>query len=109
MAAPMTFVTGARPHIVTILPRQSDIRLMRIKTGFRRIQYISSELETAERKSARNDQQECGMQGSKGKERDIGRFIGDACGASPIEYALIGALVSVVVIITLLAVLGPKT
>lgn len=49
------------------------------------------------------------MQGSKGKQRDIGRFIGDACGASPIEYALIGALVSVVVIITLLAVLGPKT
>ena len=49
------------------------------------------------------------MQGSKGKVRDIGRFIGDAGGASLIEYALIGALVSVVVIITLLAVLGPKT
>ena len=89
----MTFVTARPAHIVTILPRQSDIRLMWIKMGFRRIHYISSELETADRKSARNDQQERGMQGSKGKQRDIGRFIGDAGGASLIEYALIGALV----------------
>lgn len=49
------------------------------------------------------------MQGSKGRTRVISRFIGDASGASLIEYALIAALVSVVVIITLLALLGPKT
>jgi preprotein translocase subunit SecF len=79
------------------------------KTIIRRIHYISSANETADKTSARNDQQECGMQGSKGRTRVISRFIGDASGASLIEYALIAALVSVVVIITLLALLGPKT
>ena len=49
------------------------------------------------------------MRGANRAAKRMGRFIGDTDGASLIEYALIGALVSVVAMITLLAVLGPKT
>lgn len=46
---------------------------------------------------------------STGEANGVNRFIGDTQGSTLLEYALLGALASVVAIIALLAVLGPKT
>ena len=49
------------------------------------------------------------MRISNRKPASMNRFIGDADGATMMEYALLAALASVVAMIALLAVLGPKT
>jgi Flp pilus assembly pilin Flp len=41
--------------------------------------------------------------------RGTARFVGQQAGATLMEYALIGALVSVVIVIAVLAVMGGKT
>ncbi|WP_432380563.1 Flp family type IVb pilin [Duganella sp. P38] len=42
-------------------------------------------------------------------QRGLARFVGDDDGATLLEYALIAALASVIVIIAILAVLGSRT
>ncbi len=42
-------------------------------------------------------------------QRGLVRFVGDDDGATLLEYALIAALASVIMIIAVLAVLGSKT
>lgn len=42
-------------------------------------------------------------------QRGLARFVGDDDGATLLEYALIAALASVIMIIAVLAVLGSKT
>lgn len=42
-------------------------------------------------------------------QRGLARFVGDDDGATLLEYALIAALASVIIIIAVLAVLGAKT
>lgn len=49
------------------------------------------------------------MRISTRKANSAHRFLGDAHGATMMEYALLAALASVIVIIALLAFLGPKT
>jgi Flp pilus assembly pilin Flp len=49
------------------------------------------------------------MRSSTRKANSVYRFIGRTQGASMMEYALLAALGSVLVIIALLAFLGPKT
>jgi Flp pilus assembly pilin Flp len=49
------------------------------------------------------------MRISTRKANSVHRFIGDTDGATMMEYALLAALGSVLVIIALLAFLGPKT
>jgi Flp pilus assembly pilin Flp len=42
-------------------------------------------------------------------KRSLARFVNDDNGATLLEYALIAALASVIVIIAILAILGSKT
>jgi Flp pilus assembly protein TadG len=73
------------------------------RRAFRRIHYISSGVVPAEPATDRKANRSISMQRSISKAHRVGRFIRHTQGATLMEYALMTALGSVIVIIALLA------